>query len=122
MFLKFYFFDYKNLTKLKEKVLEVNADLGIGYDGDGDRCLAVDENGNIIGRTNELERLAYNEKGEVIGIVSADGTVKDFNGKVIGKVDANGNIIDEKGNYCTKKRFLMFFLKIKPLHIILAFL
>lgn len=39
---------YANLTKLKEKVLEVNADLGIGYDGDGDRVGFIDNEGNMI--------------------------------------------------------------------------
>jgi len=39
---------YKNLTSLKEKVLETNADLGIGYDGDGDRVGFIDEQGNMI--------------------------------------------------------------------------
>lgn len=39
---------YENLTKLKEKVLEIKADLGIGYDGDGDRVGFIDENGNMI--------------------------------------------------------------------------
>jgi len=39
---------YKNLTKLKEKVLESNADLGIGYDGDGDRVGFIDNQGNMI--------------------------------------------------------------------------
>ena len=39
---------YANLTKLKEKVLETNADLGIGYDGDGDRVGFIDNLGNMI--------------------------------------------------------------------------
>ena len=39
---------YANLTKLKEKVLEVGSDLGIGYDGDGDRVGFLDEKGNMI--------------------------------------------------------------------------
>lgn len=39
---------YQNLTKLKEKVLEVGADLGIGYDGDGDRVGFIDNLGNMI--------------------------------------------------------------------------
>ena len=39
---------YENLTKLKEKVLESHADLGIGYDGDGDRVGFIDEKGNMI--------------------------------------------------------------------------
>lgn len=39
---------YENLTKLKEMVLETHADVGIGYDGDGDRVGFVDECGNMI--------------------------------------------------------------------------
>ena len=33
---------------LKKYVVENNCNLGIAYDGDGDRCLAVDEKGNEI--------------------------------------------------------------------------
>ena len=35
----------KNLEQLKAKVLETKADLGIAFDGDGDRVGVVDENG-----------------------------------------------------------------------------
>ncbi len=35
----------ENLAKI---VVEKGYDLGIAYDGDGDRCLCVDENGNIM--------------------------------------------------------------------------
>ena len=38
----------ENLTMLKEKVKEVHADLGVGYDGDADRVGFVDENGTFI--------------------------------------------------------------------------
>ena len=37
-----------HLENLKEFVVENKLSLGIAYDGDGDRCLAVDENGNEI--------------------------------------------------------------------------
>ena len=38
----------ENLTKLKEKVIETHADLGVGYDGDADRVGFVDEKGTFI--------------------------------------------------------------------------
>ena len=37
-----------HLEMLKKSVVANNCSLGIAYDGDGDRCLAVDENGNEI--------------------------------------------------------------------------
>ena len=37
-----------HLEMLKEYVLENGYNLGIAYDGDGDRCLAIDEKGNVI--------------------------------------------------------------------------
>ena len=37
-----------HLENLKEFVKENHMDLGIAYDGDGDRCLAIDEKGNEI--------------------------------------------------------------------------
>ena len=37
-----------HLEMLQEEVVKGKFNLGIAYDGDGDRCLAVDENGNII--------------------------------------------------------------------------
>lgn len=36
------------LEPLQAKVLEVGADLGIAHDGDADRCLAVDADGNVV--------------------------------------------------------------------------
>ena len=38
----------ENLEMLKERVLETNADIGLGFDGDGDRLGIVDEKGNYI--------------------------------------------------------------------------
>ena len=37
-----------HLEMLKQYVIDKKCSLGIAYDGDGDRCLAVDENGNEI--------------------------------------------------------------------------
>ena len=37
-----------HLESLKKFVVENKLSLGVAYDGDGDRCLAVDENGNEI--------------------------------------------------------------------------
>ena len=38
----------KNLKKLKEIVIKNDADLGVAFDGDGDRVGVVDEKGNMI--------------------------------------------------------------------------
>lgn len=38
----------KNIVELRKKVIETKADVGIGYDGDGDRIGVVDNEGNII--------------------------------------------------------------------------
>ena len=37
-----------HINELKRFVLEHNLDVGFAYDGDADRCLAVDDKGNII--------------------------------------------------------------------------
>ena len=37
-----------HLGNISKYIKENNLDLGIAYDGDGDRCLAVDENGNTM--------------------------------------------------------------------------
>ena len=37
-----------HLEELKKFVIENNLSLGIAYDGDGDRCLAIDEKGNLV--------------------------------------------------------------------------
>ena len=40
--------DPKNLVDLQRKVLETNADLGLAFDGDADRCFVVDQKGQAV--------------------------------------------------------------------------
>jgi phosphoglucosamine mutase len=51
-----------HLGALSEKVLEIGADLGIAFDGDGDRMLAVDENGVPVDGDRMLAILALDMK------------------------------------------------------------
>lgn len=39
---------YENLLSLKDRVLKEHADLGVGYDGDGDRVGFIDNLGNML--------------------------------------------------------------------------
>ena len=54
-----------HLDGLKKFVVENKCNLGIAYDGDGDRCLAVDENGNEIDGDKILAVLSnsFKQKG-----------------------------------------------------------
>ena len=54
--------DENNLKQLKEKVLRVNADIGIAFDGDGDRIGIVDKEGNFV----PGDKLLYIFASEVI--------------------------------------------------------
>ena len=63
-----------NLKVLRQKVLESNADVGFGYDGDGDRIGVIDEKGNIIW-------------GDQLLIIFAKDLLKKHKGaKIIGEV------------------------------------
>lgn len=58
-----------HLEGLKKFVIENKCNLGIAYDGDGDRCLAVDENGNEIDGDKILAILSnsFKQKGILKG-------------------------------------------------------
>lgn len=51
-----------HLEAIQKLVKEKHLSLGIAYDGDGDRCLAVDEKGNILDGDKILAILATNLK------------------------------------------------------------
>lgn len=56
-----------HLDGLKKFVVEHQCDLGIAYDGDGDRCLAVDENGNEMNGDKIMAIISHylQEKGKL---------------------------------------------------------
>ena len=68
-----------HLEVLQKKVVELGADFGIAHDGDADRCLCVDEKGNVIDGDHMLVMCAK----EMI----ANGTLK--NNTVVTTVMAN---------------------------------
>lgn len=49
-----------HLNNLSQQVKNLNADMGIAFDGDGDRCLGCDERGNIIDGDTILYHFAKN--------------------------------------------------------------
>ncbi len=60
---------------LAQKVRELSLDLGFAYDGDGDRCIAVDEKGNIVDGDKLIALLAlhYAHKSkEVVATVMSN--------------------------------------------------
>jgi phosphomannomutase/phosphoglucomutase len=81
----------ENLTDLIKKVPEVGADLGAAQDGDADRAIFIDENGDYIWGDKTLALGAKYATKEVGGIAVTpvttsscfDDVVRDNNGKVI---------------------------------------
>lgn len=74
-----------HLENLKKLVLEKHLNLGIAYDGDGDRCLAIDENGNEVdGDTllaifaNYLKEKGKLKKDTVVATVMSNLGLKKF--------------------------------------------
>lgn len=68
-----------HMSEVANKVREVGADLGLAHDGDADRCLAVDSDGNIVDGDQILAVLALAmksagtlAKNTVVGTVMAN--------------------------------------------------
>lgn len=58
---------------LQKKVVELGADIGMAYDGDADRLIAVDENGNIVDGDKIMVLSALNMKKK--GLLKKDTLV-----------------------------------------------
>ena len=62
-----------HMEKLSEYMKENSADIGVAFDGDGDRCLMVDENGEILDGDQLLSIIGNQMKSE--GRLSKDTIV-----------------------------------------------
>jgi phosphoglucosamine mutase len=72
----------KSLGALMEAVREHGADMGVGYDADGDRCVFVDDKGRAV-------------QVEKVGILVSRDLLKDHKGKVIANVPCS-MIVEEE--------------------------
>lgn len=74
-----------HIEGLQEKVVEGNYDVGIAYDGDADRCILVDEKGNVIDGDfiiaiigNELKKEGKLTNNTVVGTIMSNMGLKKF--------------------------------------------
>lgn len=92
---------HANLKDLQDKVLEVGADVGFAFDGDGDRLGVVTNKGEII--SNDLllgmfakDELSKEPEGAVIADVKCSAVlfnkIKDWGGKALMNQTGNVNI------------------------------
>jgi phosphomannomutase / phosphoglucomutase len=73
----------KNLEVLRKTVVETKADVGIGYDGDGDRIGVIDNEGNIIW-------------GDYLMVIFARDILKEHKGAYfVSEVKCSTNLFDE---------------------------
>lgn len=86
-----------HIEGLQEKVVEGNYDVGIAYDGDADRCILVDEKGNVIDGDfiiaiigNELKKEGKLTNNTVVGTIMSNMGLKKF------CEDADINFVDTK--------------------------
>jgi len=82
----------ENLEELRKVVKSTNADLGIAHDGDADRTICIDENGNFVFGDKtfalvEKDMLIENGGGIIVTTVATSAAIYDiaeeYGGKVI---------------------------------------
>ncbi len=70
----------KNLEKLSQTVISKNADIGVGFDGDGDRVGVVDNVGNVLPSEKVMviisEHMKKDGKNDVVVNVEASMTIE----------------------------------------------
>ncbi len=94
-----------SLSNLKQAVLRNKSDIGIAYDGDGDRVAFVDEIGNIIWSGNKIipilakYYLKSAEKGKVVYDTTCSEAVGDF----IRSLGGEGIEIRVGSGYCAER-------------------
>jgi phosphomannomutase/phosphoglucomutase len=80
-----------NLVELKELIKATGSDLGIGYDGDGDRSIIIDENSDAVWGDKTLSLVAQEfmktHPGEtLVTAISSSPSLEEVVGKYGGKV------------------------------------
>ena len=73
----------ETLVELKDKVVKKGADFGVGYDGDGDRAVFIDEKGNLIPGDLTLlifakDVLQRNKGGKIVYELSCSMAVEEY--------------------------------------------
>jgi phosphoglucosamine mutase len=75
-----------NLQELMKTVKAIGADVGLAHDGDADRMIAIDENGNISDFDKLLAIIAKEFGGTIVTTVDASACIDTAVEKVGGKV------------------------------------
>ncbi len=96
-----------NLQELMKTVKAIGADVGIAHDGDADRMIAIDENGNISDFDKLLTIIAKEFGGTVVTTVDAsaclDTQMKKIGGNVlrtpVGDVHVAESIVKNNGTF-----------------------
>ena len=93
----------ENLQTLMKTVVAIGADLGIAHDGDADRMITVDENGNISPFDSLLALISKEFDGDVVTTDAGLCMDESVNGKVfrtpVGDVNVAEVIIEESAAF-----------------------
>ena len=88
----------ENLRDLQKAVVEHGADLGLAFDGDADRCFAVDETGGLVSPSALAAIVSIREIERVKQLGETDITILHFWGADNGMLAAL-HLISELGTY-----------------------